>query len=180
MSLTKTQVESIDRVVFVAGGVGINPIMSMASAMDGLGYGRLGGMVKSVELLYTVRRGRDERGRRERVLFEERLKAIAHKWEGSNPVRLRLKMFETGTAEEQEEKREKPEKPSTGSEEGNVETHYRRITHADLFDALGPGGDRRNTVVYICGLPTMTDEFVELLRHAPGLDEKRVLCEKWW
>jgi len=29
-------------------------------------------------------------------------------------------------------------------------------------------------------LPTMTDEFVELLKKAPGMDEKRVLCEKWW
>jgi len=63
---------------------------------------------------------------------------------------------------------------------GNIATRYRRISHEDLFDAIGREDSRSNTVVYVCGLPTMTDEFVELLKKAPGMDETRVLCEKWW
>jgi hypothetical protein len=35
-------------------------------------------------------------------------------------------------------------------------------------------------VVYVCGVPDMTNEFVDLLRKTEGMEEKRVLCEKWW
>lgn len=39
-------------------------------------------------------------------------------------------------------------------------------------------------MVYVCGVPGMTDEFVRaLVAPAPGgfgMEERRVLFEKWW
>ena len=57
---------------------------------------------------------------------------------------------------------------------------HRRITHEDLLDAIGPVAERRGVVVYVCGPRMMTDDFVEVLMRAEGMEEKRVLCEKWW
>ena len=62
----------------------------------------------------------------------------------------------------------------------------RRITVEDVVRAAGgeSGSDRRFAVVYICGVPAMTDEFVEALTDPAsgwgGMDRHRVLCEKWW
>ncbi|KLU88778.1 glycogenin [Magnaporthiopsis poae ATCC 64411] len=59
----------------------------------------------------------------------------------------------------------------------------RRINRADLVEAVGP--DRRSAVVYVCGVPAMTDEFVRELT-APtdgggvGMEPHRVFFEKWW
>jgi len=58
----------------------------------------------------------------------------------------------------------------------------RRITTEDLVEALGP--DKRFAVVYVCGVPSMTDKFVaSLTEPSPkgiGMEKHRVLCEKWW
>ena len=156
--------QRIDRAVFVAGGVGINPIMSMLSAMHSLGPGKIGGMPKNVRVLYTVRKTAEE------ILFYERIERIAQSYSEIKDVDLRFVMFETGSTEKSHEviKIEK------------IQHISRRITHEDLLDCLGLEGDRQNTVVYICGLPKMTDEFVDFAQEQPGMDEKRVLCEKWW
>jgi hypothetical protein len=81
----------IERAVFVAGGVGVNPVMSMLSAMHGLGPGRMGGMVKFVRVLYTVRKREGEE-----VLFYERMKGIAQGYERNEDVDFRLVLHETG------------------------------------------------------------------------------------
>jgi NAD(P)H-flavin reductase len=153
--------------------VGINPIMSMLSAMDVVGHGggKLGGMPKRVEVLYTSRRGRAEDGEAEKVLFEERLAELAAKWTGFGGVEFGYTLYETsshGRGRDGEEM------------EGAVKKRYRRITHEDLFAALGPVDDRADTVVYVCGLPGMTDEFVDVLSKAEGLEPRRVRTEKWW
>lgn len=168
--------------VFVAGGVGINPVMSMISALDQVGTAkRLGGMPRVVRVLYSARReiisgDGDGKVQEEDILFERRLAAIAQKWNrnenNAEQVDYRYSFFQTGKPTEAKQKANDPG--------NNMTTHFRRISHDDLFDALGPDETRSNTVVYICGLPTMTDEFVELLKNTPGLDENRVLCEKWW
>jgi NAD(P)H-flavin reductase len=171
-SLNRQECESIGRAVFIAGGVGINPIMSMISAMDAVGAGQLGGMVRSVHVLYSSRRLRDRgTGEEERILFEERLEGIARRWEGNKDVAYRYALFDTSKREPSKEDEER----------GNCTVRYgKRITHEDLLQALGPENQRKDTVVYVCGLPTMTDEFVALLQKAPGMEERRVLCEKWW
>ncbi len=79
--------------MFVAGGVGINPIMSMLSTMSSLGPGKIGGMPKSVRILYTVGKTGEE------VLFYERIKKIAQSYSETGAVDLRFVMFETGSTE---------------------------------------------------------------------------------
>ncbi len=63
-------------------------------------------------------------------------------------------------------------------EHQNVE--YRRFEQKDLETALGPETERESIVAYVCGPPPMTDWAVDVLRMSQGMDEKRVLCEKWW
>lgn len=57
---------------------------------------------------------------------------------------------------------------------------FRRFDEGDLIRTLGPVKERNGVVAYVCGPPPMTDYVVESLRKADGMDETRVLCEKWW
>ncbi|OAP63915.1 hypothetical protein AYL99_03142 [Fonsecaea erecta] len=174
-TLNRDECRALERVVFVAGGVGINPIMSMISAMHAVGADKVGGMTRTVRVLYVSRREKNaETGAEEEILFEKRLKCIAETWKGHDRVDFKYNLFVTGG------------QSGTGGtkqdevEQGNMLTRYRRIQHGDLFDALGSESGRGHTAVYVCGLPTMTDEFVALLQKAPGMEDRRVLCEKWW
>ena len=58
--------------------------------------------------------------------------------------------------------------------------YNRRFSQEDLIKALGNVEERGRVVAYVCGPPGMTDEVVGLLKGAEGMDEQRVLCEKWW
>jgi NAD(P)H-flavin reductase len=170
ITLNKEECERIDNVVFIAGGVGVNPVMSMIGGMDAKGVGGTGGMVRRVRALYGSKREKVEGGVG-RVLFGERLEGIARRWEGRDGVDFRVGFWETGDGAKDKD---------DGDGDGVVTRKAGRITHEDLFEALGPEGQRENMVVYVCGVPEMTDEFVEVLRRVKGMDEKRVLCEKWW
>lgn len=170
-SYTLEEASRIDRAVFIAAGVGINPIMSMLSAMALRAPGWVGGMVRNVRVLYAARRMQDEE-----VLFEDRLSSMAEKYRVGHAgdklteVHFEFTMFETsGPSGKSEEKKSSATK-----------REYRRITRDDLTAALGPEKERANTLVYTCGPPEMTDHFVAFLQKSPGMDEKRVLCEKWW
>lgn len=57
---------------------------------------------------------------------------------------------------------------------------FRRMSEEDLLKALGPVENRRDSVAYVCGPPTMTDWAVDRLKAANGMRERNVLCEKWW
>ena len=57
---------------------------------------------------------------------------------------------------------------------------FRRFEEKDLETALGPVAERESTVAYVCGPPAMTDWAVDVLRSSKGMDQERVLCEKWW
>ena len=152
--------------MFVAGGVGINPIMSMLSAMHGLGGGKVGGMPSCVRIMYTTRR----HGEGDKALFYDRIRSVAERYVCSREIDLKFLYFETGVG------------TNTGDDTvtGNIEHFSRRMNQEDLLRSLGPEHERNDTVVCICGPPDMTDEFVDMLRSAPGMDEKRVTCEKWW
>jgi NAD(P)H-flavin reductase len=54
------------------------------------------------------------------------------------------------------------------------------MTVGDVEEAVGE--DKAAAVVYVCGVPGMTDEFVEALVSPDGfgMDPERVLFEKWW
>lgn len=62
----------------------------------------------------------------------------------------------------------------------NQFVHQRRVTHGDLIGALGPISERHGVVAYVCGPSGTTDEFVKVLSSQEGMEERRVLCEKWW
>ena len=57
---------------------------------------------------------------------------------------------------------------------------YRRFEATDLEAALGPAEERDGVVAYVCGPPLMSDWAVGVLDRSKGMDQKRVLCEKWW
>lgn len=57
---------------------------------------------------------------------------------------------------------------------------FRRFERQDLETALGPVAERGKVVAYVCGPRAMTDWAVDVLRGSKGMEEKRVLCEKWW
>ena len=57
---------------------------------------------------------------------------------------------------------------------------YRRFDAKDLQAALGPIEEREKVMAYVCGPPLMTDWAVDVLKGSIGMDDKKVLCEKWW
>ncbi|KAK1987343.1 NADH-cytochrome b-5 reductase [Colletotrichum cereale] len=155
----------IRRVVFIAGGVGINPLMSILSHLaEG------GGSPYNVQFLYSTKTLAEglESGK---ILFLERLAAIY----GREKVRGQLKLFLT-------DMRETPWSSETVLPCNEVEVPFkkRRMMLEDVAEALGPKEGHGSVVVYICGVPTMTDEFVGKLTHGLGLKRDQVLCEKWW
>ncbi|KAK4203912.1 oxidoreductase NAD-binding domain-containing protein 1 [Triangularia verruculosa] len=166
------------KVIFVAGGVGINPIMGMLSHIASLPA--LEKSKKEVVVLYGMKDsdGVIQAGTTAQALFLDR---IAGLFAGEDGLRGGVELFLTGSG-------------SKGGEAGGtgdqvIQAHgvklpftKRRIVLGDLEEAIGAGKDE--AAVYICGVPSMTDELVEgLTSPTPkglGMDKRRVLCEKWW
>ncbi|KAK3308743.1 uncharacterized protein B0T15DRAFT_117392 [Chaetomium strumarium] len=177
---------SLRKIVFVAGGMGINPLMSMLSWLgeqvvaddDGGGFD-----IEEVRVLYSVkdpaRRTNDDNGhgvvrKGAEILFLER---IAELFRGSRRLRGGLQLFLTGS------------NGDTSGDGGDVvrcadgvEVPFlcRRVAVRDVEEAVGC--DKDDAVVYVCGVPAMTDEFVQALVSPDGfgMDQKRILFEKWW
>lgn len=63
----------------------------------------------------------------------------------------------------------------TASGEVSQPHHRRRMTVADISVVLR-GFPKDKTLVYICGPPQFTDEFVGTI----GIPSSRVLMERWW
>ncbi|KAK0739555.1 hypothetical protein B0T21DRAFT_362852 [Apiosordaria backusii] len=163
------------KVVFVAGGVGINPIMSMLSHLSTLSLRER--KEKEVVVLYGIKDpdGVIQNGDTSQALFLDR---IAGLFAGEDGLRGNIELFLTGgTTKDSSECG--PEKLIQAD---GVQLPFvkRRIGLPDLAEAIGEEKDE--TVVYICGVPSMTDQLVEGLTSPQGLgmDEKRVLYEKWW
>jgi hypothetical protein len=154
------------KVVFVAGGVGVNPLMSMLSH---LAEGRAGLSPNAeVHFLYTVRDPGQEERDAARILFLERIHTIFAK----GKVTGHLQLFLTGVSGNSFSELE-----CDGAE---VTFEGRRMDVSDIASAIGQ--DKRFCVVYVCGVPTMTDDLVEKLTSQTGLglEPNRVLFEKWW
>ncbi|OHW96684.1 NADH-cytochrome b-5 reductase [Colletotrichum incanum] len=157
----------IRRIVFVAGGVGINPLMSILSHLaEGSEY------PYNMQFLYSTKtpaEGLDT----EKILFLGRLAAIY----GREKVQGQLKLFLTNIQETSG-----PNETVLPCNELEVPIKKRRMTLKDVAEALGPKEEHGSAVVYVCGAPAMTDEFVGKLTSPDGLDLKpeQVLCEKWW
>jgi hypothetical protein len=166
---------TLRRVVFVAGGVGINPLISMAAHM----VAERAAMARTeVRFLYSLKDDAvDDKGDRDsaKMLFVDRLAGLV----GPQGLKGALKLYLTGGQRSAASETTGIVKVGGGAE---IPFIKRRVDIGDIEDALGP--DRRFAVVYVCGVPEMTDHFVSrLLGPAPdglGLEQHRVLYEKWW
>lgn len=164
---------SIHRVVFIAGGVGINPLISMVSRLAEK-HGRIAETGEEVEVrfLYSTKlpAAADDGTSTQtaQVLFLERLAGFFARGE----VRGRLTLFLTNHTPHNQ--------GAISPHDTTIQTEKRRITKDDLSEAVDDG--KYQTVVFICGVPGMTDEFVDILTSPEGLHlpPDRVFYEKWW
>ncbi|KAK6954186.1 hypothetical protein Daesc_004151 [Daldinia eschscholtzii] len=174
---------SLRRVVFVAGGVGINPLMSMLSSIAETSTEAEEPF--RVHFLYSLKdddaKASGGGGRRaERLQFVERLAGIY----ASERVKGVLRLFLTGGSESESGGEGVVHCEGEGEGGGSdVPFQARRMTVDDIAAAVGDVEERKAAVVYVCGVPTMTDEFVQKLTDSEaglGMEPRRVLCEKWW
>ncbi|KAI1436061.1 hypothetical protein GGR50DRAFT_693623 [Xylaria sp. CBS 124048] len=185
-------VRALRRVVFVAGGVGVNPLVSMLCALKSVTNTatEFFDFDPEVHFLYSLR----DPGERtdgmtrdaEKMLFMKRIASLFHR----GGVRGRLRVFLTsGVAGAMGY--EDRDGVIACREDGNgngVGFHIpflaRRCTVQDVVEAAGSTLEERSqAVVYVCGVPTMTDEFVARLtgnEDGIGMESRRVLREKWW
>jgi ferredoxin-NADP reductase len=148
------------KVVFVAGGVGVNPLISMLS------YIAEGHERDAVDVSFLYASKLPSSGSLSDIVFLDRITQFF----GEGKVKGDVKLYVTAAG-------------NTMSQEtryingAQVEIQPRRLTVADVKAAMG-GEDSEGTVVYVCGPPPMTDELVEKL--AAVMDSRRVLTERWW
>ncbi|PGH27326.1 hypothetical protein AJ80_01036 [Polytolypa hystricis UAMH7299] len=190
--------DEIRRVIFVAGGVGINPLMSMVSHI--YQNPQTFPNAPSIHMLYSTRlvpplKTSDEDGttcgsRLNEILFLERLREITRISQGGKipekeqtpfpPFDLRLHITNSGLGD--------GDAYLSDNAFEDMKVYNCRISVADVRDIiLGPGStggtQQSGTVCYVCGPPNMTDEFVKALEEMVGSGaegKKRVFCEKWW
>ena len=159
----------IKRVVFVAGGVGINPPMSIVSHLEQQKRDA-GSLGFELHFLYTTRDiGPDSKP--SEILFLERLVSAFESFGDEGRFELYL------TSGEDEGKDASGSITVAGK---TIDVKRRRIHDSDIFATLGAAGERGGTVYYICGVPMMTDDFVDKAKKADGMEEANVLFEKWW
>ncbi|KAI3318219.1 hypothetical protein HD806DRAFT_526534 [Xylariaceae sp. AK1471] len=196
-------VRALRRVVFVAGGVGVNPLVAMLSSIasttpNSAVAGGGGGGNLEVHFLYSLKDPGASGNHRDakHMLFLDRIAAIFRekRVKGSLQVFLTSGDGTTTTAVEDGveatakaagdgEVDQARERATIAHEGGDLPFHARRCTVDDVAAAVGTAAERRFAVVYVCGVPTMTDEFVAKLtdrEKGVGMEPHRVLCEKWW
>lgn len=160
--------EGLRRAVFVAGGIGINPLMSMLSNLADVAPRE--GLPFRVKILYSVRDPGPRRQSKE-ILFLSRLAAVVEKLGDFDA----LELFLTPGKDDG-----KDGMAVIGGEDGEALYRGRRVRGEDLERVLGPVEERSGTVVYVCGVPGMTEKLVRRAKKAEGMDERHVLYEKWW
>jgi hypothetical protein len=190
---------TLRRVVFVAGGVGVNPLVSMLSSLASTTPASGGGDGFEVHFLYSLKdpvaTSREKTRDSRHMLFLDRIAGIFRE----KKVKGRLHIFltsggdatttTTATAVESNEVKgaetedvdvdPAEHEASITCEGGDLPFYARRCTVDDVAGAVGTPAQRRFAVVYVCGVPAMTDEFVAKLTGL-GMEPHRVLCEKWW
>ncbi|RMZ79419.1 hypothetical protein DV738_g3352, partial [Chaetothyriales sp. CBS 135597] len=127
-TLSEEEIAATENVVFIAGGVGINPIMSMISAMDAGGGSDIGRRVRRVRVLYSSRRcgihndsnNNSTLPRPEKILFEDRLVAVAKKWKAKPDIDYEYTLFETGSGLAGVEAEKEEEAEGIGGQESLV------------------------------------------------------------
>ncbi|EUC33135.1 hypothetical protein COCMIDRAFT_88797 [Bipolaris oryzae ATCC 44560] len=174
--------KKIKRAIFIAGGVGINPMMSMMTYIN-QNYPNL-----EVRFLYSTKVPSRETDPSEVLFLQDVLDLF--RIPRFKVTKDRLELFFTGTWDGSE----------MGTNEGDLIhplmsltlpqidsatevpvcawTH--RIDDIALSSAVGNRKEAQSTVFYVCGPPAMADEMVEFIKGQENVDPQRVLCEKWW
>jgi len=174
------------RLVLVAGGMGVNPLVSIAAHLAekaGRGGGAGAAQTMEVRFLYSLRDS-SERRKVDEMLFVERLAGFYGKGQLTGGLRLFLT-----SSRKVEDDGGGGGGAASDEQEGLIACNGvpipfvpRRIKVEDIAEAVGP--DRRFAAVYVCGVPSMTDEFVARLTvplpDGVGMEQHRVLFEKWW
>ena len=138
--------------VLIAGGVGINPLVSVLSHLA-----HANAWPRRTHLLYATRR---PAGGLRDILFYQRLLSFSDRFD------MQLYLGRGSASDYEEEK----------------DVHRRRMGLEDVraIACDDSGMVWEGTVCYVCGPKEMTDEFVEGIKGFDGMDESDVLCEKWW
>ncbi|OAA45219.1 Riboflavin synthase-like beta-barrel [Beauveria brongniartii RCEF 3172] len=161
----KEGLDGIRRIVLVAGGVGINPLVSMLSYLADESKS----LNIRVSLMYATKVPED--GSLEGVLFLNRIVDLFRRDQVAGEVEL----FLTGPVSQIRD--------VTAVITGQVDIRFGRMTGEDLISKIRVSSSKDDTLVYVCGPPAMTDYFVDILT-APGMasiiDAACVKSEKWW
>jgi len=160
--------QSIERLVLVGGGVGINPFQSMVQDMKH----SEDWLPRKLRVLYATKAVSPIKP--EEILFLNELRSSISEMQKSCDAEFKL--FLTGVGLQDIKEMEQRD----SRVETVMETVARRITEKDLDEALGAESSREQTLVYVCGPKAMTDNFVEYIGSRKGMEKKRVMCEKWW
>ncbi|KAF2131834.1 hypothetical protein P153DRAFT_285181 [Dothidotthia symphoricarpi CBS 119687] len=172
----------IKRAIFIAGGVGINPMMSMLAYIN-QNYPSL-----QVRLLYSTKVPSRETVPTQ-VLYLTQLLDL-FRIPRSETTKDRLELYFTGTWDGSLMNRHntEPIQPLMSLTLPNLDvdtevpvvawTH--RIDEIALSSAVGTKEEAKSTCFYVCGPPDMTDEIVKYLKEQEHVVPERVLCEKWW
>ncbi|KAJ5388386.1 Riboflavin synthase-like beta-barrel, partial [Penicillium cosmopolitanum] len=174
---TGVDIHDVHNVVFVAGGVGINPLISILSHLNSQSFNAHS---INVHFLYSSRlptgfETASSQAVLEQVLFLSRLRQIIRTQLHLQKFNISLQLFLTNLKSSLIEPSGRP---------ADLAIHSRRIGEDDLRAAITDRDGKRNpqkTVSYVCGPPDMTDDMVDRLKKVLDDPEgQRIFYEKWW
>ncbi|KAJ5454443.1 uncharacterized protein N7458_005399 [Penicillium daleae] len=174
---TGVDIQKIKNVVFIAGGVGINPLISILSHLNNQTERT---QPLNIHFLYSSRlpQGHKTASPEEslnQILFLPRIRQIIRSQGQSHRLRISLDLFLTDS---------NASRLTPANSPADLTIHSKRIEKHDLLSAVVGGDgklDPRESVAYVCGPPQVTDEMIELLKGILGEGgEQRVFFEKWW
>ncbi|KAJ6068574.1 hypothetical protein N7499_010461 [Penicillium canescens] len=171
--------KDVKNAIFIAGGVGINPLISIISHLNNNDPNTT--CPPKVHILYSTRlpKGNENLSleeKLEQILFLPRLRQIMQSQKQSRRTEIFLDLFLTNLP---------PGSNQLGIDRAGLSTiHAGRISESYLRDVVVNASERmdlKDTVCYVCGPPGMTDSVVEVLGRVLGEGgEQRIFFEKWW
>ncbi|CAI2176286.1 10966_t:CDS:2 [Funneliformis geosporum] len=157
---SKEKQDQTGHVIFIAGGVGINPLISMLESIcqDILSVeeNNQNEKIEKIILLYSVRTFSE-------LLFYKRIEGLQQQFPGL----LECKYFLT---------RDAPQDQRSDSEF----YYQQRINEEILAKVVEKEKEHLERLkCFVCGPSEMEDDVIKWLKES-GVEEKRVLFEKWW
>ncbi|PLN76393.1 hypothetical protein BDW42DRAFT_197196 [Aspergillus taichungensis] len=177
--------DKVQKVVLVAGGVGINPLISILSHLNNNTNNTNHHHPHSynIHILYSTKHPPNTD--LSQILFLPRLQQIIRSQSYSHRLCISLDLFLTSPSSSENPTSPASDAASSSSSPPSADEfhiHNRRINESDLRTALASANGRTEpagTVCYVCGPPRMTDEMVDVLGGLLG-GQERVFYEKWW